>query len=63
MSADFFFENRDVKFKNKARISLDPEIVMSLLTSPVKCPMPMATFKPHPVHLLSFLISRNLSVI
>ena len=41
-----YFENKGVELINIARISSDPDIVKSLLSSSVKSHMPMVTYKP-----------------
>ena len=43
-----FFENKGVKFINMASILLESDIVKCLLSSSVKFPMPMVTYKLTP---------------
>ena len=55
-----FFESKGVEFINIVHILCEPEIVKSLLSSSVKFPMPMVTYKLTPP---SFSISISLSTI
>ena len=50
-----FFEKKGAGFINIARILHDPDIVKSLPSLSVKCPMPMVTYKLTPPISTNFL--------